>query len=67
MNDLTGFAFLEDFVDDLRHLEESFTPEVKAVRGFTFTRPQVTTLINTIDTILVLRRSINYIREIGEE
>ncbi len=57
-DDLTGFPFLEDFVDDLRHLEEFFTPPAHTVEGFKFTRPQLSTLINAIETVLALKRQI---------
>ena len=53
--ELTGMPFLEGFVNDLRLLEEAFTPEAHSV-AIKFTRPQVRALIDAIDVVLSLNR-----------
>jgi hypothetical protein len=65
--DLIGYEFLEDFLDDLRHLEEGFAEgsaqglAAHTVTGFKFTRPQVSTLINAIDMLLAFKRQSDQI------
>lgn len=60
-SNLNGWEFIEGFVDDLRHLEEAFQPPAHFVTGFSFTRRQVSTLINVFDTVLAMKRSVGKI------
>jgi hypothetical protein len=51
---------IEDFLDDLRHLEQSFHPPAVHV-VMKLTREQITDLIQALDAVVSVKRVIDHL------
>lgn len=61
-SELTGWAFLKDFVELLEALEDRFDNQAHTVSGFVFTRHQVNVLITALYQTLHIKGEIEHLR-----
>jgi hypothetical protein len=52
---------IEDFLDDLKHLEESFKPPASHVT-FKLTREEITGLIQALDAMISIKRVVGQLK-----